>query len=206
MDFLTSALYLLLALTSIRAVFSLLRGTKKCPKVPPGPVPLPVIENLLKLGDKPNQSLAELAKTHGPIVSLKLGRVTVVVISSPAMAKEVLQKQDLAFSNRSIPNALHAHEQYKYSVVWLLVSNRWRSLRKILNSNIFSGNSLCWNNLLCLSPIPIDEFLTNSLANPLKVLLLPTSSEFLRTFLASLYDLLVLSPQERGLASLQPPQ
>ncbi|KAI8022186.1 Geraniol 8-hydroxylase [Camellia lanceoleosa] len=142
MDFLTSALYLLFALTSIRALFSFLRGTKKCPKLPPGPVPLPVIGNLLKLGDKPNQSLAELAKTHGPIMSLKLGRVTVVVISSSAMAKEVLQKQDLAFSNRSIPNALHAHEQYKYSVVWLPVSNRWRSLRKILNSNIFSSNRL----------------------------------------------------------------
>ncbi|KAL7231874.1 hypothetical protein ACSBR2_009993 [Camellia fascicularis] len=40
------------------------------------------------------------------------------------------------------PNALHAHEQYKYSVAWLPVSNRWRSLRKILNSNIFSGNRL----------------------------------------------------------------
>ncbi|CAL5324710.1 unnamed protein product [Camellia sinensis] len=142
MDFLTSTLYLLLALTSIRALFSFLRGTKKCPKLPPGPVPLPVIGNLLKLGDKPHQSLAELAKTHGPIMRLKLGRVTVVVISSSAMAKEVLQKQDLAFSNRSIPNALHAHEQYKYSVVWLPVSNRWRSLRKILNSNIFSGNRL----------------------------------------------------------------
>ncbi|KAL7231870.1 hypothetical protein ACSBR2_009989 [Camellia fascicularis] len=142
MDFCTSTLYLLLALTSIRALFSFLRGTKKCPKLPPGPVPLPVIGNLLKLGDKPHQSLAELAKTHGPIMSLKLGRVTVVVISSSAMAKEVLQKQDLAFSNRSIPNALHAHEQYKYSVVWLPVSNRWRSLRKILNSNIFSGNRL----------------------------------------------------------------
>ncbi|KAL7231876.1 hypothetical protein ACSBR2_009995 [Camellia fascicularis] len=142
MDFLTSTLYLLLALTSIRALFSFLRGTKRCPKLPPGPVPLPVIGNLLKLGDKPHHSLAELAKTHGPIMSLKLGRVTVVVISSSAMAKEVLQKQDLAFSNRSIPNALHAHEQYKYSVVWLPVSNRWRSLRKILNSNIFSGNRL----------------------------------------------------------------
>ncbi|KAI8542257.1 hypothetical protein RHMOL_Rhmol08G0124600 [Rhododendron molle] len=64
-----------------------------------------------------------------------------VVISSPALAKEVLQKQDLAFSTRSIPDALHAKEQYKYSVVWLPVSDQWCSLRKIMASNMFSGNA-----------------------------------------------------------------
>ncbi|KAI8030238.1 Geraniol 8-hydroxylase [Camellia lanceoleosa] len=99
MDFLSFGLYLLLSLTSIRALFSFLRGTKQSQKLPRGPVPLPVIRNLLKLGNKPHLSLTELAKTQGPIMSLKFGRVTTVVISSSAMAKEVLQKQDLAFSN-----------------------------------------------------------------------------------------------------------
>lgn len=64
------------------------------------------------------------------------------------MAKEVLQKQDLAFSSRSVPNALHAHNQFKFSVVWLPVASRWRSLRKVLNSNIFSGNRLDANQHL----------------------------------------------------------
>ncbi|KAH7841466.1 hypothetical protein Vadar_030192 [Vaccinium darrowii] len=117
---------------------SLLRQTRTKSKLPPGPGRLPVVGNLLKLGDKPHKSLAGLAETYGPIMSLKLGQITTVVISSPALAKEALQKQDLAFSSRSIPNAVHAHEQYKYSVVWLPVSDKWRSLRKILNSNIFS--------------------------------------------------------------------
>ncbi|KAG5535717.1 hypothetical protein RHGRI_023469 [Rhododendron griersonianum] len=81
-------------------------------------------------------------------MSLKLGQMTAVVISSPALAKEVLQKQDLAFSFRTIPNALHAEEQYKYSVFWLPVSDRWRSLRKIMASNMFSGSRLDANQNL----------------------------------------------------------
>ena len=136
-------LYILLAFMLLRALLAIRRG-----KLPPGPTPLPVLGNLLKLGAQPHQSLAELAKVHGPIMTLKLGHITTVVISSAAVAREALQKQDLAFSNRSIPNALHAHDQYKYSVVWLPVANTWRSLRKALNSNIFAGSRLDANQHL----------------------------------------------------------
>ncbi|KAK2975527.1 hypothetical protein RJ640_000977 [Escallonia rubra] len=147
MDYLSIALGLLFALTLIQGLLSLTKGSKS-KNLPPGPTPLPIIGNLHKLGDQPHQSLAELAKIHGPIMSLKLGRVTTVVISSSATAKEVLQKQDLAFSSRSVPDALHAHNQFQFSVVWLPVASRWRSLRKILNSNIFSGSRLDANQHL----------------------------------------------------------
>ncbi|KAF7134649.1 hypothetical protein RHSIM_Rhsim08G0107900 [Rhododendron simsii] len=137
MEFFSLVLYLLLT-TTLLTLLSLLTRSRVGPKLPPGPAPLPVVGNLLKLGDMPHKSLAELAKIHGPIMSLKLGRKTAVVISSPALAKEVLQNQDLAFSSRTIPNAAHAHDHDKYSVVWLPVADRWRSLRKIMNSHIFS--------------------------------------------------------------------
>ncbi|MFS7914214.1 putative geraniol 8-hydroxylase [Helianthus anomalus] len=57
-------------------------------------------------------------------------------------AKEVLQKQDLAFSARHVPNAVHARNHAGHSVLLLPVGTRWRTLRRILNSNIFSSNSL----------------------------------------------------------------
>ncbi|KAI8542236.1 hypothetical protein RHMOL_Rhmol08G0122800 [Rhododendron molle] len=142
MESLILILYILLATTLVGALLSILRSSKPSPKLPPGPAPLPVIGSLLKLGDKPHKSLAELAKQYGPIMSLKLGRKTVVVVSSPALAREVLQKQDLAFSTRSVPNTVHAHGHNKYSVAWLPVADQWRSLRKALNSNIFSGNRI----------------------------------------------------------------
>ncbi|KAL2552082.1 Cytochrome [Forsythia ovata] len=64
------------------------------------------------------------------------------------MAKEVLQKQDLAFSSKHVPNAIHAHNHFQYSVVYLPAASKWRSLRKVLNSNIFSGNRLDANQYL----------------------------------------------------------
>ncbi|CAI9766823.1 unnamed protein product [Fraxinus pennsylvanica] len=79
---------------------------------------------------------------------LRFGSINTVVITSSAMAKEVLQKQDLAFSSRHVPNAIHVHNQFKYSIVWLPVASKWQSLRKILNSNMFSGNRLDANQHL----------------------------------------------------------
>ncbi|TMW82476.1 hypothetical protein EJD97_005844 [Solanum chilense] len=58
------------------------------------------------------------------------------------MAKQVLQKQDLAFSTRFIPDSLQAHNYYKFSVVWLPVCPQWRMLRRIMNISFFSTNRL----------------------------------------------------------------
>ncbi|CAN4120913.1 unnamed protein product [Withania somnifera] len=74
-------------------------------------------------------------------MSLKLGKITTVVISSSSLAKQVLKNQDQAFSNRFTPNILRIHK-YKLSVIWLPVCPQWRMLRKILNTNIFSSNRL----------------------------------------------------------------
>ncbi|KAL7224051.1 hypothetical protein ACSBR1_025495 [Camellia fascicularis] len=124
MELLSIVFYLMSTLTLLQTLISLASGSRTCRKLPPGPAALPVVGNLLKLGDKPHKSLAELAKTHGPIMSLKLGQLTTIVVSSSTMAKQVLQKQDLAFSTRSIPNSPHAHDHNHYSVVWLPVADR----------------------------------------------------------------------------------
>jgi hypothetical protein len=111
-------------------------------KLPPGPKPFPVIGNLLELGDKPHISLTKLAEAHGPIMTLKLGRVTTIVISSANTAKEVLQTHDQILSNRTIPNALRAHEHDEFGLPWLPVSSQWRNLRKICNGQLFSNTAL----------------------------------------------------------------
>ncbi|XP_060181244.1 geraniol 8-hydroxylase-like [Lycium barbarum] len=117
-------------------------------KLPPGPSPWPIIGNLHLLGAKPHISLANLAKIYGPIMSLRLGQITTVVISSSSMAKQVLKNQDQAFSTRFIPNALQAHNHYKFSVPWLPICPQWRILRRILNTNILSSNRLDANQHL----------------------------------------------------------
>ncbi|XP_009793557.1 geraniol 8-hydroxylase-like [Nicotiana sylvestris] len=149
MNYLAIVGVLLLAWTLFQCISCLLVTNRSNKKLPPGPIPLPLIGNLHNiLGGQPHQSLAKLADKFGPIISLKLGQITTVVISSSAVAKEIIQKQDLAFSSRTIPDAIHAINQYQFSVIWLPVDTRWRSLRKIMNTYIFSGNKLDANQHL----------------------------------------------------------
>jgi hypothetical protein len=142
MDFLSCVIGLCLTWILIKT-FHIIPITKpNHRKLPPGPKPFPVIGNLLELGDKPHKSLSELAKAHGAIMSLKIGRVTTIVISSADMAKEVLQKHDQLLSNRTIPDALRACEHGVFNLAWIPVSSQWRNLRKICNGQLFSNTAL----------------------------------------------------------------
>ncbi|EEF51040.1 geraniol 8-hydroxylase [Ricinus communis] len=139
-------LSLLFTITLAQALTSISKRSKTGPgKLPPGPTPLPLVGNLFELGDKPHQSLAKLAKIHGPLMSLKLGQITTVVISSATLAKEVLQTLDLSFANRICVQAVHAHDHHEASMPWLPVGAPWRNLRKICNSYLFSNQKLDGN-------------------------------------------------------------
>ncbi|KAL8097088.1 hypothetical protein AgCh_030259 [Apium graveolens] len=146
MDIVTiSAVCILLAFI----LLSLPRSRGKSPQnIPPGPYLLPIIGNIHKLGKHPHKSLANLAQVYGPIMCLKLGRITTIVISSSSTAQQVLQKQDLAFSSRCQLDAVQASCHNKYSAVFLPVGSRWRSLRKIMSSYIFAANRLDKNQHL----------------------------------------------------------
>uniref|UniRef100_A0A0D9XI35 Cytochrome P450 n=1 Tax=Leersia perrieri TaxID=77586 RepID=A0A0D9XI35_9ORYZ len=108
--------------------------------LPPGPRPLPFIGSLHLLGDQPHRSLAVLAKKYGPLMSLRLGAVTTVVVSSPEVAREFLQKHDAVFAARSVPEAARDHA--RNSVPWLPPGAKWRALRKIMATELFAPHRL----------------------------------------------------------------
>ncbi|KAG8388764.1 hypothetical protein BUALT_Bualt02G0159200 [Buddleja alternifolia] len=137
MDFVTMLLVLpFVFLTG----FYVLRS--KNSKLPPGPYPFPIIGNLLQLGRNPHISLAKLSKTYGPLMYLKLGSLKTIVVSSPDMAKEVLQKHDQAFTGRFIPVAAEALDHHKLCIAYLPVGNEWRKYRKICREQMFSTSRL----------------------------------------------------------------
>ncbi|RVW28439.1 Berbamunine synthase [Vitis vinifera] len=72
----------------------------KSPPLPPGPYPWPIIGNLLQMGGNLHVKLANLAKRHGPLMSLRLGTQIMVVASSSAAAMEVLKTHDRTLSGR----------------------------------------------------------------------------------------------------------
>ncbi|KAF8380384.1 hypothetical protein HHK36_027869 [Tetracentron sinense] len=111
-------------------------------KLPPGPVGLPVVGSLFQIGKRPHESLTELAKTHGPLMTLQLGFVTTIVASSADMAKEILQKNDQAFSGRTVPDSVTGETDYQVSVVWIPTESRWRNIRRLCNTQIFTSQKL----------------------------------------------------------------
>ncbi|XP_012855807.1 PREDICTED: ferruginol synthase-like [Erythranthe guttata] len=92
--------------------------------LPPGPKPFPIVGNIFQIGQNPHKSLAKLSKTYGPLMSLKLGSIYTIVVSSPEIAKEILQKHDQNFSGRTIPAAMQAHDHHKISMAFLPIADR----------------------------------------------------------------------------------
>ncbi|KAL4296402.1 hypothetical protein GQ457_12G022870 [Hibiscus cannabinus] len=150
MDFLTSSLLFLLFVIVLFQALNLFKNGRKLSesKLPPGPRRLPILGNLLDLGDKPHRTLAKLARFHGPVMSLQLGSLYTVVVSSEAMAKEVLQKQDLVFCNRTVVDAVRACQFSEIGLVFIPVSPLWRTLRKVCVIHLFSTQKLDANQYL----------------------------------------------------------
>ncbi|RXH79880.1 hypothetical protein DVH24_041027 [Malus domestica] len=69
-------------------------------------------------------------------MTLQLGQITTVVISSSFVAKEVLRTHDQLFCNQTIPDAVQACKHSKYSMAWTPVSATWRNLRKTSNRHL----------------------------------------------------------------------
>ncbi|MCD7472953.1 hypothetical protein HAX54_014391 [Datura stramonium] len=113
----------------------------KSRNLPPGPRPWPVLGNILQIGKKPHISMAQFAKIHGPLISVRLGTQLVVVASSPDSAAEILKTQDRLLSARSVPSVatyeLSVIDQH--SIVWSSdLSNHWKFLRAFCRTHLFS--------------------------------------------------------------------
>lgn len=75
-------------------------------------------------------------------MSIHLGSLYTVIVSSPEMAKEILQKHGQVFSGRTAAQAVHACDHDKISMGFITVGNTWRDLRKICKEQMFSHHSL----------------------------------------------------------------
>ncbi|KAJ4771787.1 hypothetical protein LUZ62_056044 [Rhynchospora pubera] len=140
----TPSLLLLLSV-SLLSVFLLSQKRKtKHYKLPPGPKPFPLVGNLLQLGptSQPHITFTSLSKTYGPIFSLQLGQVTTIVISSQEHAKQLFQNHDLALAGRHEPDAARVEAYHEWSIAWLPPGPRWRSLRRICTTELFTTQRL----------------------------------------------------------------
>ncbi|KAM3343837.1 corytuberine synthase-like [Capsicum galapagoense] len=137
----------LVSLFLLPLIFFIFRVFKssKITQLPPGPTPWPVIGNIFHMGKMPHITLTNFAKAYGPIISLKFGTKWLVVGSSPSVAIEILKTHDRILSARHVPNAVPSEgsDLEKTSLGWNSgCSSRWRYLRTLCKTELFSGKVL----------------------------------------------------------------
>ncbi|KAM7274937.1 hypothetical protein ACFE04_016803 [Oxalis oulophora] len=83
---------------------------------PPGPPRLPIIGHLHLLTPVPHQALHKLSLRYGPIVSVQLGSLSAVHISTRELAKECLKTNEASFSERHAFNSVkHISEDSSFA-------------------------------------------------------------------------------------------
>lgn len=137
----------ILLLATIFFLFKIIKNAtsrNQNPKLPPGPRKLPVIGNILSMisNETPHFVLRSLAQKYGPLMLLKLGEVSALVISSPRLAKEIMVKNDVAFADR--PEVLTAKViMYNCTdIAFARYGSYWRQLRKICTLELLTNKKV----------------------------------------------------------------
>ncbi|XP_057417028.1 cytochrome P450 CYP736A12-like [Lotus japonicus] len=119
----------------IHIIFRLLLQPKKQRNIdgkkPPGPSSLPIIGNLHMIGTLPHRTLQSLSQKHGPIMSLKLGKLPTIVVSSSETAELFLKTHDLVFASRpKVPVSKILFYGNK-GLAFCEYGSYWRSVKKV---------------------------------------------------------------------------
>ncbi|CAL1375639.1 unnamed protein product [Linum trigynum] len=138
----TSLLTITIAIT-ISAVVLYFLGNLRRTKSPPGPRGLPVVGYLpfLRRNDLHRQ-LTSLAETLGPIYTIQGLNRSLVVVSSPDLAKEVLRVNESIFSTRPIPIVGRILTYGGIDLANLPYGPDWAGLRKVMFREVLSSGAL----------------------------------------------------------------
>ncbi|CAL1353964.1 unnamed protein product [Linum trigynum] len=110
---------------------------------PPGPWTLPLlgnVHNLIFSAATLHRDLHKLSLKHGPLFRLKFGRITIVVVSTPELAREVLKENDITFAQRA-PLVFPSFIFYDCSnVLFAPYGAYWRHVRKTCQVALLGPN------------------------------------------------------------------
>ncbi len=99
----------------------------------PGPPTLPIIGNLHQIPTKRTHlQFAQWAKQYGEIYSLKFGPATSIVVSSPRLVKQLLDKKSNLYSRRPPSHVGDLIAQGDHLLL-MQYSDQWRPCRKLVH-------------------------------------------------------------------------
>lgn len=105
--------------------------------LPPGPRWWPVVGNIFQLGWAPHESFTKLARKHGPIMTLWLGSMSTVVISSNEVARDMFKNHDVVLAGRKIYESMKGNHGHEGSLITSQYGSHWRMLRKLCKNEFF---------------------------------------------------------------------
>lgn len=116
---------------------------EKVLKLPPGPPRWPVVGNIFQLGWSPHESFTHLARKHGPIMTIWLGSMCTVVISSSHVARHMFKNHDLVLAGRKIYEAMKDdYGDHQGSLITSQYGPHWKMLRRLSTTEFFVTSRL----------------------------------------------------------------
>ncbi|KAG2332327.1 hypothetical protein Bca4012_018090 [Brassica carinata] len=121
-------------------------------KLPPGPRPKPIVGNLYDIKPVRFRCYYEWAETYGPIISVWIGSILNVVVSSAELAKEVLKEHDQKLADRHRNRSTEAFSRNGQDLIWADYGPHYVKVRKVCTLELFTPK-----RLESLRPIREDE-------------------------------------------------
>ncbi|CAN6234909.1 unnamed protein product [Urochloa humidicola] len=115
-------------------------------RLPPGPPGWPIVGNLFQVafsGKLFIHYIRDLRREYGPILTLRMGERTLVIISSAEAAHEALVEKGAEFASRPRENTTrNIFSSNKFTVNSAVYGPEWRSLRRNMVSGMLSASRL----------------------------------------------------------------
>ncbi|OMO74405.1 Cytochrome P450 [Corchorus capsularis] len=92
------------------------------------------------MGQLSHRGLAQLAKQygHGGLLHLRMGKIHIVAVTTPEMARQVLQTQDIVYANRPANDAIIYLTYDRADMAFANYGPFWRQMRKLCIMKLFS--------------------------------------------------------------------